>query len=215
MPTRYQNSPTLFVRTIPEDDEMRKTGIILLADTQVNFRAGTPLARDLLAQYKVLVSYNGVPVTPTIFYCQIIEKDKYNPLKSHQGSWENLASLPKDMSANFECKWRVGKAGVGVIDVYWVGPTGTAAVTNVGQFIADYVVVIGASYMIGRTTVYGAEIQDVCVLGWPINVGTPYVITKPDKSQHWVWSNPLGTFVSCEDAALYQKDLLGLQIPWV
>jgi hypothetical protein len=209
---RAQVSPTLFVLTIPEDDEVHKTGIMLLGSPP----SGQPFWRaktDLLAQFKVIVSLNGVPVRATLT-CQVIEKDKVNPLKTKQGVWENLVSVPKDATGNFVCKYREGKPGIGVIDVYWVGPSATSPVINVGQFIADYILIVQFTYTVGRTVIYGTEMQDICVLGWPLVTTGFDVVTKPDGTEHYVFPNPLGDFVSCEDAALYQKDLLGLTIPW-
>jgi len=209
---RPQVSPTLFVLTIPEDDEVHKTGIMLLGTPPV----GSPYymsKTDLLAQFKVIVSLNGVPVTARL-YCQVIEKDKVNPLKTKQGAWENLVSVPKDMTGNFVCKYREGKPGVGVIDVYWVGPSATSTIISVGQFIADYILIVQFTYTVGRTVIYGTEMQDICVLGWSFDEDFG-VLTKPDGTEHFVFPAPLGDFNSCEDAALYQKDLLGLTIPWI
>jgi hypothetical protein len=203
---RYRADPVLVVKTIAEDDELRQTGVILMADTKAGF-LGTPMASKLLAQYKILVTYNGVPVTPTSYTCQIIEKDKYNPLKAKQGVWENLATSVL-VTDNFICKWRAGKPGVGVLDLYYIG-------TRSGQFIADYIVVVTATLAIGHTVVYGTEMQDVCVLGWPVdNVGYAWRITKPDGTRHWIWADPMNGAVSCEDVALEQKDQLGIPIPW-
>ena len=208
---RPQVSPTLFVLTIPEDDEVHKTGIMLLGTPP----AGSPYylsKTDLLAQFKVIVSLNGVPVTATL-KCQVIEKDKVNPLKTKQGAWENLVSVPKDASGNFVCKYREGKPGIGVIDVYWVGPSATSSVISVGQFIADYILIVQFTYTVGRTVIYGTEMQDICVLGWSFDDNYA-VLTKPDGTEHYVFPNPLGDYNSCEDAALVQKDMLDLTIPW-
>jgi hypothetical protein len=214
LPTRAYTAPTLSVLTIPEDDEARKTGIIFLNDNQADFVAlaaspatVTPVAQDLMAEFKLLITYNGVPVNPTSFYCQVVEKDKYNAMKSPQGTWENLKTVPKDMTSNFVCKYRLGKPGVGVLEVYFLG-------SPAGQYISDYIVVVAFDYVIGRTTVYGTEIQDICVLGWPLQESAAWKITKPDGTHHWVYADPLGDWVSCEDAALYEKALLGLTIPW-
>jgi hypothetical protein len=225
--------PTLSVVTIAEDDEYAKTGIMLLgmppeiADLAALYD-GMPLgilaalypalsATDFLAQFKVLVSYNGVPVTAALT-CQVIEKDKVNPLKTKQGAWENLATVPKDMTSNFVCKYRESKPGVGVIDVYFVGPASTSAVVDVGQFISDYILVVTGAYTVGRTVVYGTEIQDICVLGWPMGVFSEYdftLVTKPDGTEHYVFMDPLYGWSSCEDAALVQKQMLGIPIAWV
>lgn len=204
LPKIARAQPTLRVVTIPEDDETRKTGIMVLGIGP----PGSGPGYDLLAQFKVLVSYNGVPVNPDSFICQVIEKDKYNPIKGPQGKWENLMTVPKDMSGSFVCKLRWGKPGVGVIDVYYVG-------APLPQFISDYVLVVFFDKVIGRTLIFGTEMQDICVLGW--NLGpTVESFTKPSGDKHYVFPDALGNFVSCEDAALYQKHVvLGLPIPWV
>jgi len=210
---RARADPTLVVVTIPEDDELRKTGIIVLAKDEADFRtkmAATTRVytyQDLLAQYKLLVSYNGQPIRPTLIACQVIEKDKVNPIKNEQGTWENLKTDLVDQTGNFVCKFRWGKVGVGVVDVYYKGEVNP-------QYLSDYVVVILAAYTVGRTTIYGTEIQDVCVLGWPVD-NVKFSWTKPDGDFHWDYADPLGEFVSCEDATMYQKHhQLGLPVPW-
>jgi hypothetical protein len=215
LPTRLVSQPTLRVTTIAEDDELRETGVMWMASSQVNFQASPQVltGQDLLAQFKIIVSYNGVPTTPTSTYCQFVEKDKANPLKDQQFPAENLKSVPKE-NPNFICKFRWGKPGVGVIDVYYIGALA-------GQYIADYILVVGASMAVGRTTVFGTEIQDICLIGWPINEEGPLnVITKPDGTVHYIYDDPLAaeagifTWTSCEDIALMQKDQLGIPIPW-
>jgi len=205
LPTRLAAQPTLSVVTIAQDDQERETGVMVLADTEANFQAGTPVYQDLMAQYKIFVSYNGVPITPTSTYCQFVEKDKANPLKDQQFPAENLKTVPKE-TLNFICKFRWGKPGVGVLDVYY---TGDAA----AQYIADYILVVGVDLAVGRTTVWGTEIQDICVLGWPMQTAA-WIITKPDGTQHPIFADALNGYKSCEDLALYQKDQLGIPIPW-
>jgi hypothetical protein len=188
-----------------------------LADSQGGFNSPTgPLYQDLMAQFKILVSYNGVPVTPTSVYCQFVEKDKANPLKNQQFPAENLVSVPKE-NPNFICKFRWAKPGVGVLDVYYIGDA-------LAQYIADYILVVGVDLAVGRTTVWGTEIQDICLLGWPIAVGDVTAlapagpigapISKGNGDLHYILDNPLGDFGSCEDAALLQKAALGVGIPW-
>jgi hypothetical protein len=212
LPTRLVAQPTLRVTTIAEDDEARETGVMWMATTQAEFVLASqgllaPAAQDLLAQFKILVSYNGVPVTPTSTYCQFVEKDKANPLKDQQFPAENLKTVPKE-NPNFICKFRWGKPGVGVIDVYYIGAA-------LGQYIADYVLVVGASMAVGRTTVFGTEIQDICLLGWPdLSAGFIMKILKPSGDFHFIFDDPLGIYTSCEDLALLQKDQLGIPIPW-
>jgi hypothetical protein len=212
LPTRLVAQPTLRVTTIAEDDELRQTGVMWMGTgvTAATLGDGTS---DLLAQFKILVSYNGLPVTPTSVYCQFVEKDKANPLKDQQFTAENLKTVPRD-STGFICKFRWGKPGVGVLDVYY---TGTAS----GQYIADYIVVVGVDLAVGRTTVWGTEIQDICLLGWPIATTVATVaaspvrtITKGNGDTHDIYADPLGYFTSCEDIALLQKQALGIGIPW-
>jgi hypothetical protein len=222
LPTFVYSAPTLNVVTIAQDDQLRKTGVIVFTDTAADFQAGVFTHQDLMAQFKILVSYNGLQVNPTGLQCFVIEKDKYNPLKHPQGTWEDLVTIPKDMSNNFICKWRSGPPGVGVLDVYFTSGAlagtsyGFGAQTQLSQFIADYVLVVYAWYTVGRNTVYGTDIQDICVLGWPLlnNGDTGYMITKPDGTFHWVYADQLGPWVNCEDAALYEHAILGLPIPW-
>jgi len=210
---RAKALPQLVIVTIPEDDEIRKTGIIVLDNTATNFASTTRTTRysDLMAQYKILVSYNGVPVAPTTIACQIIEKDKVNPIKDKQAAIpENLKTSLVDQTGNFMCKFRWGKPGVGVLDLYFKGAAKA-------QFLADYVVLVYASYKIGRSTVYGAEIQDVCVLGWDLGTVSATIDKDPGTGtdNHYVYADPLGSYVSCEDATMYQKHVvLGLPVPW-
>ncbi len=212
LPRMARAMPTLNVVTIAEDDEVRNTGVIVFANTETDFKtgltSGTFTGSDLIAQFKVFVSFNGVPVAPSSFYCQVIEKDKYNLLKKFQAAWENLETVPKDMTSNFDCKLRWGKPGVGVIDVYFVGSPNA-------QWISDYVLVVSFDVTIGRTLIYGTEIQDICVLGWDLSGEYDY-IDKPDGTDHYIYTDALDDYVSCEDAAMYQKHVvLELPIPWV
>jgi hypothetical protein len=183
---------------------------------------------------------------PTIA-CNVLEKDKVNVIDDpktgtgKQGAWENLMTTMKDVSDKFICKvrWKSPATGilesVGVLDVYWAGPypkaaqlnsvTGaviSAAVTGrqAGVWIADNILVVEAFFTVGRTVVFGSDIQDICVLGWvPVN-GAPrtaqtanWVITKPDGTRHSAWAQPMSTFVGCEELALLQRDVLGIALP--
>jgi len=213
LPTKLVAQPTLRVVTIAEDDEARETGVMWMGTESPRtgtLGGGIP---DLMAQFKILVSYNGVPTAPTSTYCQFVEKDKANPLKDQQFPAENLKSVPKE-NPNFICKFRWGKPGVGVLDVYYIGDIA-------GQYIADYILVVGVDLAVGRTTVYGAEIQDICLLGWPIDGDVAYeagapdgTITKANGDLHAIYKNPLGDYKSCEDIALIQQEYTNVGIPW-
>ena len=123
-----------------------------------------------------------------------------------------MASVPKE-NPNFICKFRWGKPGVGVLDVYYIGDA-------LGQYIADYILVVSASLAVGRTTVFGTEIQDICLLGWPVAdlstvAATPVrVNNQAQRRLQHIYTDPLGDLTSCEDIALLQKQQLGIRIPW-
>jgi hypothetical protein len=219
--------PTLQVVTIAEDDEKRETGIMVLGlyphtgpgiNPWPNDKPLDPYCTadshqfgpciDKLSQHKILVTFNGVPVNFNVD-CQFIKKEKMHPLQKPQFVKEQLRTVLTDESANFVCKLRSGKPGVGVLDVYYVGP-------QLKQFIADYVMVVTVWTRFGATTVYGAELQDICVLGWALgHAGDPpntFVITKPDGTHHFSWPDPLGNFAGCEEAALWERDAMGLPV---
>ncbi len=201
---RARADPTLEVTTIAEDDEKRQTGVIvfgLLPNLALWTNKGYEIGTDKLAQYKILVTYNGVPVTFNV-ECQFIKKEKLHPLQYKQFKEENLKTVLTDESRSFKCKLRTGKAGIGVLDVYYIG-------TQEKQFIADYIMKVHVWTTFGTTVIHGTEIQDVCVLGW--SMGTNHLaFSKPDGTTHDSWDDALGTFASCEEAALWQRDNLGL-----
>jgi len=209
---------------------------------------------DFMSQHKLLITYNGMTLTwavgtpgPLVF-CNFLEKDKVNVVADpktglgKQGSYENLMTTLVDVSAKFICKvrWKSPAPGVlesaGVLDVYYTGPnlfpvldsfgtnTNLATAKSVGYWIADTIMVVEASLGVGRTVIFGSDLQDICVLGWAVTgngagpgsmtpVAPTWIITKPDGTQHYIWQNPMGAFHSCEDIALAQRDLLGIPLP--
>jgi hypothetical protein len=213
--------PTLQVTTIPEDDEVRQTGVIVLgltpspgwpklSDAWCNANPGKCIKKE--SQYKILVTFNGVPVNFNVA-CQFIKKEKIHPLEKPQFTQEVLRTVLTDESANFVCKLRPGKPGVGVLDVYYVGP-------QEKQFMADYVMVVSVWETFGRTVVYGLDMQDICVIGWAVSTNTMW-FTKPDGTIYVSWPDPLGqlwtgwsSFHSCEDLALWQRADQGLPLSY-
>ena len=239
--------PKLEVVTIPQDNQKLAKGIIILGINPATPTAMVaPGPNDLLSQHKIIVTYNGATVTwavgtagPTIA-CNVLEKDKVavqpDPKTGdgQQGSWENLMTKMVDVSDKFVCKvrWKSPATGVlesvGVLDVYYVGPlthvqdalgNGGVSGRTVGVWIADNILVVEAFFTVGRTVVFGSDIQDICVLGWPTGttvqtLATPTgQITKPDGLPHYVFANAMGDFVGCEELTLAQRDVLGLTIP--
>jgi hypothetical protein len=165
-------------------------------------------------------------------------KDKVNVVPDpktgdgKQGDYENLMTSLTDVSDKFVCKprWKSPAPGVyesvGVLDVYYVGPLpGDVGAKAAAYWVADNILVVEAFFTVGRTVVFGSDVQDVCVLGWPITSIAPifvpapptppggYTITKPDGTQHYIWANAMGSFTSCEQLALAQRDTLGIPLP--
>jgi len=220
----YTIGPKLEVVTIPQDDQKREKGIIILGLGGVTQQGDT--AVDLMSQHKIVVTYNGAILTWSLGYtgvtvlCNVLEKDKVRLVDDPktttvpQGTWENAKTKLVDVSANFVCKvrWKSPAAGtlesVGVLDVYYKG-------TAAAAYIADHILVVQAFITLGRTIVWGVEIQDICVLGWAMDSAgakalNPTRLTKPDGTFHWIWADPLGPYAGCEDAALVQRDTLGV-----
>jgi hypothetical protein len=239
----YAIGPSLSVVTIPQDDPVLGTGVMILGLIPIGGALQRPTGpADLMSQYKLIVTYNGEPLTwqvgtpgPSVV-CSVLEKDKVNVVADpktgdgKQGAWENLMTALVDVSSNFVCepRWKSPGTGylesVGVLDVYYVGPgsTGSTSKVHPAYFIADNILVVESFFSAGRTTVFGSDIQDLCVLGWaigaaipvPVGVAAPatWIITKPDGTQHYIWSNPMGYFVSCGALALAQRAVLGIPL---
>ena len=228
---RYTTAPALIVKTIPQDNQVLEKGVIILGTKVVNTGE-----KDLLSQHKLLVTYNGQPIIWPVagagvtIFCNFLEKDKVNVIDDpktgdgKQGSYENLMTKLVDVSDHFICKarWKAPAVGMlesaGVLDVYYTGTTLNTVDAN--YYIADTILVVTASYVIGRSVVWGSEMQDICVLGWAIDAAVPnvpkaadYVITKPDGTKHYIWQNAMGDFVGCEELALAQRDSVGILLP--
>jgi hypothetical protein len=184
-----------------------------------------------MSQHKLLVTYNGQPIIWPVasagvsILCNFLEKDKVNVVTDpktntgKQASWENLMTKLVDVSDHFTCKarWKSPGTGLlesaGVLDVYYTG-------VGSNFYIADTILVVTATYAIGRSVIWGAEMQDICVLGWAITgqvitgaANPSWIITKPDGTQHYIWKNAMGSFVGCEELALAQRDFAGILLP--
>jgi len=178
--------------------------------------------------------------------CNVLAKDKVPPTVDaktgvgQQFPQEELLTKLTDVSDKFVCKprWKSPTPGIvessGVLDVYFVGPLPSAPVTSddptkaspglsgedVKVWIADYVLVVEATIVIGRTVIFGTEVQDICVLGWPVDptsgypliVATPFTITKPDGTAHYVWQNALGPWPGCDALVLTELAVLSAVI---
>ena len=215
--SRITLTPYLQVVTIPEDDQLRQTGIMGLGLTP----QGTPLGvayLDLMSQHKLLITLNGllVPTSGLTISCNVAEKDKTavktdvtvgkDITKNRQFPRENLKTTLIDVAQYFVCKprWKPGGLSVGVLDVYFVGPLNNA-------FIADHILVVHVTYTVGRQVFYGTEIQDICVLGWAMPGADVTTVTKSNGDQHQLVDDALQGYSGCEEAALAQRAALGIE----
>jgi hypothetical protein len=227
----YAIGPMLNVETIAEDNPLLSTGVMILGiNPQVGGGGKASPYADLMAQYKLIITYNGATLQwavgtpgPSVT-CNILEKDKVNVVPNpktgigSQGSWENLMTTLVDVSNKFVCKprWKSPATGVlesvGALDVYYVGRPNAV-------WIADNIVTVEAFLTAGRTVVFGSDIQDLCTLGWAVTgsaagaLAQPTgLITKPDGNVFYYWQDSMGTFHSCEELALAQRDVLGIAL---
>jgi len=222
--------PKLVVVTIPQDDQKRQTGVIVLGLTPT-VTAPTPWPKPyqpgtkLISQHKIMVTFNGLPIlwniqTPSYgpkVVCNVLEKDKVNPIPDKLGKptaqfpEENLVTKLIDVSDLWFCKlrWVTYAPGVlesiGVLDVYYIGPL-------LATVIADNILTVEVFMKVGTTSIVGTDIQDICLLGW--SMGNNHIaVTLPDGGQvYHSWDQALGPFVSCEEAALWQRYYSGVAI---
>lgn len=210
---RITLTPYLQVVTIPEDDQLRQTGIMSLNVAEVTGEAYL----DLMSQHKLLITLNGLLVSTTglVIACNVAEKDKEavsrdvttgkTISKNRQFPQENLKTTLIDVAQYFVCKprWKPGGLSVGVLDVYYTGPL-------TADFIADHILVVHVTYTVGRQIFYGTEMQDICVLGKAVTGATVSMVSKSNGDDHYLVDDALGTYASCEEAALAQRAQLGV-----
>jgi hypothetical protein len=173
---------------------------------------GWQIGWDLLSQHKILATLNGVPTKPDYTLCEIVEKEKAKipPQDSKTASKrqfpdEIIKTTMIDVTSNFVCKFRWIKPGVGDLDVYFVGP-------HVANFIADHMLIVTLGYKVGKMTVWASDLQDICILGWAMGLeGLGIQLFPPSTlsaglyfNEYWSWPDPMGPFVSCDEAAAWQ-----------
>jgi hypothetical protein len=234
--TRIVLAPELKIVTIPEDDQVRNTGVMILGVGPTGTPANQMVAK-LYSQFKIIVTLNGLIVSTAglVFVCNVAEKDKVyippgtatgkTPTTPRQFPEEFIKTSVKDVASDFVCKFRpksiyvppaynnVGQQltgtgvwtseglAVGVLDVYYTGP-------GDWSFIADHILVVEAMYTVGRQVFYGAEIQDICILGYSQTAyGT--LTTLADGTPFPIYVNPLLNFQSCDSAALSELIAMG------
>jgi len=205
-----QLKPALEIDTVAEDDPIRQTGLMVLgvfpAGTTPGVTPGVQPGSDLIAHYRITTTYNGVPVTPGAVFMMVLQEGCVNPPSTvKQFSREILTTKLTDVSSQFVCMYRTTAPGVGVLDVYYIGPLDK-------EYVANYIVVISAYMRIGHSVVWGTDLQSLCILGYSMDSATG-ITTLPDGSNYYAWFNPLGAFTSCDVAVFCQRIWLGLPVP--
>ena len=221
--TRVTLAPFLQVVTIPEDDQLRQTGVMILGVAGPGPFAGvTYRYPKFLSQFKLVITLNGVLVSNAniAIFCNVAEKDKIinppdvttgkTPSKNRQFPRELMETEIKDVAEFFVCKprWKPGGLSVGVLDVYYTGAAADPA------FIADHILVVHVMYTVGRQVFWGTEIQDICVLGWSFSPSLQHTtLAGGEVIPYYIDPLSLGglAFPSCESAVAYQLYLLALQ----
>ena len=206
-PTPTPTTPTtgrLEVQTIPQDDQLRKKGII--------YTGFDSFSSDFHAEYKIDIRQDGVNVDADI-QCIVLHKEVINPKVRQPGliSEEELTEVT-DVSEFCECFFRQapGVPGVGVIDLYceFIGDF----------FLGDHILKVAAE----RDGAVGSEIQDLCVLAAPTCAFFPGPFIDGTQCQDFIkdegfvfateaGSAPLRAadalfpFASCKSAARFQR----------
>lgn len=206
-----QTKPVLVIDAVAEDDPIRNTGIMALGILPVGQAPGPYYQQgsDLIARYKITITYNGVPVHPNGFFMAVLKKTVANPPNDpsfRQFPEESLVSELTDASSEFIVIYRPIMPGIGEADVYYVGP-GTR------DDVANYMIVFNAFLTVGRNNIWGTGLQSLCMLGWSMDPYYPVAYTVlPDGTTYRFWVNPLGAFVSCDEAVFWQRVKLGVAI---
>ena len=227
----------LKVVTIPQEDQLREKGILIICPTNgTNQYCPEPdLDYDPHTEYKIhFVDPQGNNVDPVSITCTVIEKDvchvptgggkQPGRRQTDLLDVETEATDLFNISDQFVCKYRSVKPGVGVLEVYFMNtPVGSDSNRNT-VFIGDHILKVEAEDANGNK---GAEIQDFCVLGFPTCgfFGEPYNCTQsakvpdfffptkwPDDTIMNKYADPIYPFASCKNIALWQREVLGEEV---
>jgi len=192
-PTPPPTGGRLEIQTIPQDDQLRKKGIIIL-DSPADFHA----------EYKIDIRQDGINVDTDSLECIVLHKQVCNPKVRQPGliTEEELTEVT-DFSDSCVCLFQQapGVPGVGVIDLFCEFP-------DAPFFWGDYILKVVAEV----DGVVGSEIQDLCVLEHPTcfffdtcqsdfkDPGFRFDI--PGGNGHT--ADAIFPFSSCKNAALFQ-----------
>src|SRR3972149_3951409 len=220
----------LKVVTIPQEDQLREKGILIICPTNgTNQYCPEPaLDYDPHTEYKIhFVDPQGNNVDPVSITCTVIEKDVCHvPTgggKQPGRRQFDLADVEAEatdlfnISDQFVCKYRSVKAGVGVLEVYFADSRSNRNTV----FIGDHILKVEAVDANGNK---GAQIQDICILGFPTcgffgdctdNEKIPnffFSTLWPDETFMNKYADPIYPFASCKNIALWEREVLGEEV---
>lgn len=220
----------LTVDLIAQEDQIRKKGIMIICPPEAdcpdfiegrNVFPGPATWFDPHAEYKIHIQDDfGVNVDPDTLSCIVVEKDvchvPEDKVGGRQFNDEIEATELVNISTRFVCKYRSVKAGVGILEIYFIGPRDKI-------FIGDHILKVQVS----RDGVRGSQIHDICLLGFPnffrVNAasqsldgfglaGTSFAFSVkwPEAATPLAkFADALAPFASCKNAALWQREILG------
>jgi hypothetical protein len=185
--------------------------MILCSDEAREKGLCTPDERDLHAKYAITIEPSLPPEAEPAIACQVIKKLNVLPPVSPdsriigQGFMgaHLLPTADMNMTDVFGCTYTRTAEGKLELDVVLTGNPDDPTL------IASYVLVISVIYdesllpfkLLARK-VEGSDLGDLCVLSWHYGRHPPDGTAKSD--------DPFGPFMSCEDAMLMQRNLLGI-----
>jgi len=200
------------VRVVPEDHQVpfRNVGLMILCPTKAREMGLCSLdERGLRIKYSLVVKPS--PPVDAVIICQLFKKPVVEPLKNPSsppviGPGSRLSFPLLDSTSSFKCNVTPQGDGKYELDLAFIADPNDA-----GQ-MGDYVLVVTVSYH-GPVTpwmplltrnVNGTDAGDVCLLDYHTGRHPPAEIRESD--------DPLGWFTSCEDALVWQRQLLDIPV---
>jgi len=168
--------------------------------------------RDLHAKYRLVVQPPPPPDISLRVECKVLEIERLtrldNPLfpVARSFAWEKLETSVMDATGNFTCSYT--RTGEGTLEL----DLGLIADPDDEQLILRYLLVVTIGYdepllpfgLLSRNA-NGTDIGDLCLLGYHIGKHPPQGTPENER--------PLGEFLSCDEAVLWQRALLNIPPP--
>jgi hypothetical protein len=195
-----------------EDHGAPFTGLMILCPSKAReLSLCTPGERGLHAKYGLVVQPTPPAEVSLRLECKVFEKAPFdNPLFPRRlpvdWPFEIPISWPMDATSNFNCSYTRTGEGTFELDLAFIaGPDDV-------QLVASYLLVVTIRYdepllPFGLLTrnVNATDVGDLCLLGY--NLGKH---SRPDTPES---KKLLGEFSSCDEAVLWQRELLHIPPP--